>query len=174
MSPSKQLIGAVVIAVALFLVWMLLVPQYQKIMAYRNAISERQGLLTERAGILEKIKTLNQQARTKIGDIQKFSSVVPTKKDEAGLISAFDRIAQNLGVELPEISLATTMNTKQNLSGVSVSLKLTGTYDQMIAFLDSIETNIRLLDISDLTAAPTAVGSTILNFNLNATAYFIQ
>ncbi len=173
MNPTKQYIGAGLIALGLFLVWMLAVPAYNKISAYQSAIHDRQATLDERSKIFQHIQDLNGQLRANVGDTRRFAAVIPTKKELAELISAIDRIALNAGIQVSEINVSENRQGKETYNSMSLSLKIVGQYANLLSFFDGIEKNIRLLDVLT-TEISRDVGSPTLSVKVIANAYFLK
>ena len=105
MNPSKNLTGASIIAIAAFLVFAWLYPNYQKIITARETVTVREETLAERASIIETIENLSKEYRKHSSEVAKFSQVLPDKKNLAELISSIETMAQRSGVLLSEFQI---------------------------------------------------------------------
>ncbi|MBX4211621.1 MAG: type 4a pilus biogenesis protein PilO [Candidatus Yanofskybacteria bacterium] len=173
--PQKKLLGAGLIAVALFLFWLFPYPAYQKIAAYRSAIGEREQLLVERRAAMDQITKLKKEYDQRASQIQRFSAVIPSKMATAELISALEQIANQSGVQMGDVTFSDSKQQTQTdyqLLGVGINGK--GTYSGLVTFLESIERSIRLLDVSKVDAGTDTSQGSLLNFTIQADAYFLK
>lgn len=175
MSLSRTYIGALLVATAGILFWVLLMPTYDKVMAQRDAIAERVVIIKERGDVIASIKTLTEEYVTRSADIARFASIVPDKKSVPELISSLQALAVQNGLQLTTIALSG--NTNQDINPYqeqSIDLGLNGGYLAFKSFLIALERNIRLIDIVSITASPTSDNSSIISFQIKGTAYYLK
>ncbi len=169
------MLGACLVAVALFLFWAFDVVAYQQIPKYNQAITERQAILQEHKAILENITSLNAEYQKRSASVQRFSSTVPTQKSTAQLIVSLDAAATQAGIHISDLGMGETKQVGEAAgpSTVSITMAMTGTYAGLLLFLSNLEQNVRIIDVQSISVQPQA-GSGILNFDLRATTYFIK
>jgi len=155
--------AAVILTLAsLFYVWKFVLPEYQKtqgeIARVDNEIS---------AG---KIK-LDSLQSTKVGLdnlgelVDRLFLAVPEDKDAPNLITELEAIAAKSKMYLPSIQISdgaissasadtavsTTTQTNSALNPISISLSVSGNFDQLNQFLTDLEKDIRFTNVKSLT-----------------------
>lgn len=175
MSLSRTYIGAILVAVAGILFWVLLMPTYDNIMAQRDALAQRADIIKNRGDIMANIATLTQEYTSRSSDIERFKSIIPDKKSAPELISSIQALATQNGLQLTTIVLSGTVNQdKKTYQEQSLDLGLTGGYPAFKSFLMALERNIRLIDIISLDASPTSENSPIISFRIRGNAYYLK
>ncbi|MDP2647898.1 MAG: type 4a pilus biogenesis protein PilO [Candidatus Yanofskybacteria bacterium] len=173
--PLKNILGAVLLAGAMFLFWVLDFGTYQKISTLRGAITLRENSIQEYQTILANIDEMKREYDQRSSDIRKFSAIIPVNKGTAELVSALERIANQTGIQIAEISLGSpTQSIQLPYEILNVSITAQGGYGALVAFLDGIEKNIRLLDVDVTDAIARQDSSTVLDLKIQANAYFIK
>jgi Tfp pilus assembly protein PilO len=175
METNKQFIGYSLIAIALFLFWVLDVAEYQKVSVFRDAVQERQQLLTEKQNLINKVMDMTADAKNTIGDVRRFSAVVPSEKDLDELIFAIDRIANASGMRIEEVSIQESQDkTKEEFNKMSFEAKASGTYGSILVFVENVEKNIRLLDVKTISVSVNVLNPSTLEIEISADAYFLN
>ncbi len=134
-------------------------------------IDERRGKLAEYRSALEQTKELKIQrdaaisAYNNIGetDIARLNKIIPEKFEGVLFVNDINAIASRNGIKMSEFKTNETQTPSRNTSTVetngksykvvTVSLKLTGQYDQFIKFLKEIESSLQLIDVNTLSIA---------------------
>lgn len=173
---NKNYLGVGLASFAIIVFWVFGMPAWDKISLLNEAIAERETILSSRKNILARIKDLNSQYRQRTSEVSKISSVVPNTKSTAELVSAIEAVTQQTGLQLTEITMRESGNPQEELQTTFVELGLIGTYPSLIAFLDLMEKNLRLIDVLELNAGKTsAPGQQIaLSFRVKANAYYLN
>jgi Tfp pilus assembly protein PilO len=172
---KRAYIGAFVIAIAGILFWTLVMPLYDKVKANREALAERTALLEGRGAIIANIKTLTKQYTEHASDVERFASIVPPQKSAAEIVSALQALATQNGVQLTTLAVGPTLGQTQNpYEDQTVDLGVNGSYPAFKSFLESLEKNIRVIDITSIDASPTVENSPIIGFRVKGTAYFLK
>jgi Tfp pilus assembly protein PilO len=174
-NSGRVYLGAATVAITGILFFVLVMPSYDGISARRVALDERNQMITDQTAIVAKLNDLRQQAATRAGEIKQFSYVVPATKNAADLVSMLQALANQNGLQLTNMSMGTGGSTDKSPYVVqSIDLGLSGGYIAFRSFIDSIEKNIRIIDIDSIDAAPTTDNSPIIGFRVKAHAYFLQ
>ena len=177
MSPNKNYVGAGLIALALIGVWGWILPEYNKISELNIALNERQELYDSRSAIVKKIQDLNKEYQKRAADITRISSVLPSKKSLAEIVSAIDTLSIQNGLQL--ISAIIVDKSSGSQAGAYYSLQIeiamNGSYPGLLSFLRSAEKNLRIIDIIsiDMTAGLTD-NPGLLNFSMKGKAYYLK
>lgn len=148
-SKDKNLLGAIVLSIAAFLLFYLTMPSYDKIREFKTAINEREGLIEFRSKAIDNIDKLKNDYNTHKEQIDKISIIIPSQKRIPELVSAIENMAGSTGLALTTLNIADHSNTEtdKQVKTLTVNAKLTGTYNSYRNFLTSAETNQRLIDI---------------------------
>lgn len=175
MNLYRTYIGATLVAIAGIIFWTMLVPAYDEILVKRDAITERADIIKARSDILSNIKTLSLEYSNKATDITRFASMVPDKKGVPEILSSIQALATQNGLQLSTIALSESSNP--GVAGYQtqlIDLGLSGGYLAFKSFLIAIERNIRLIDITSISASPTSENSPIINFSVKGNAYYLK
>lgn len=150
MSPKdKNLVGVIIISIAIFMCFYFVLPSYDKIQLFKAAVESRQSLLDSRSQTmnnLEKLKTYYDENKE---HIDKISIIIPSKKHVPELISALESLSLSTGLALTNLDITEGANSDENpsIKNLLVSTKMAGSYDSYKNFLTSIETSQRLVDV---------------------------
>jgi len=175
MSPTKNYIGAGLIALALFGAWGWIFPEYNKMSELNVGIKERQDLYDSRSATIKKIQDLNKEYQQKSADIAKISAILPSKKSLAEVLSAIDKLSSQSGLQLVNATVTGQPSNDSNsvYNIMPIQLTLSGNYIALENFLQSAEKNLRLIDIATLNAANVG-GSSMLDFSIKGNAYYLK
>jgi Tfp pilus assembly protein PilO len=171
MNTNKAFMGAGLIAIAAFLFWMLDLGTYNHMSSLKAAIAERQKIFDERKAIVDNVAKLNKEYVERGGEIKQFSSVIPTKKEIAELVSAFEAISTRSGLNLTEITTSESNEVKAEYASLFIVMKARGGYAALTNFLDGVEKNIRLVDVDSIELAPTDNQVGVLDMTIKAFVY---
>lgn len=162
---------------AIIAFWLFGMSIWARISLLNEAAAEREDILSSRTEILGIIEDLNSQYQQRSLDVSKISSVVPNAKNAAELVSMFEAVSQQTGMQLVEITMggSGSGNQQQELQTVFVELGLIGSYPSLTTFLDLLEKNLRLIDVSEINVSQASVpGQQVLNFRVKADAYYLN
>ena len=149
---SRNLIIALLFATAGFVFFVLVLPQYDALLAKRTAIADVQALLKERSDLQEKAKSLTTEYQTRQADIGKLAVILPGSKQLDQIILGAQTAATESGLQLREATIGVdAQNTVPRKIGVK--LGVAGTYPALLSFLETWEQSLRLYDVSEVTIA---------------------
>ena len=177
MSPNKNYTGAALIALALAGIWGWAWPEYNRISELGVAINERRGLYSSRSAIIQKIQNLNTEYQKRSSDIAKISSVLPSKKSLAEVVSALDRVALQSGVQLLSASAVGKEGGSDDIAYNTLPIVITanGSYTSMANFLRSIERSLRIMDFVSINASSVSPEKPdLLNLSLSGNTYYLK
>jgi len=175
MSLSRTYIGAILIAIAGIIFWVLMMPAYDNLVAQRDAISQRNDIIKAKSDLVANITSLSKEYANRYADIARFSSMVPAVKSAPELVSSIQALATQNGLQLKTISLNgnITQDTNPYLEQ-SIGIELNGGYLAFKSFLIALERNIRLIDVDSIDASPIAENSPIISFRIKGNAYYLK
>lgn len=174
---NKNYIGAGLIAIAIILFWVFTLPFYYRVSDLDTAIKDRNDLLVSRNSIISNISNLNKEYQKRIPEIAKLSAIVPAKKSVAEVLSAVNDISIKNGIELFSSAIIGQKVSDANTSPynlLSIEIGLNGSYPGMTNFLETLENNLRLIDITSIDAAAGLGGTSLLNFIIKGNAYYLK
>ncbi|MBI2068728.1 MAG: type 4a pilus biogenesis protein PilO [Candidatus Yanofskybacteria bacterium] len=177
MNPNKNYIGAGLVALALVGAWGWVLPEYNKMSELNVALEERQGLYDSRSAIIKRIQDLNKEYQQKAADITRISSVLPSKKGLAEMVSAVDKLSAQSGLQLISAVIAGKPSDSRvgAYNSLPIEIALSGSYAGLVSFLQSAEKNLRIMDITSLDAAAGAADKPgLLNFSIKGNAYYLK
>jgi len=170
MTIKKNLIAAFLVAIATIVFFALVLPTYDAIKNARTALQVREDKYKERNSLIEKVSALNNESQNKTSDIAILTDLIPTTVQQDRIVSSLSSIANQSGVALAELSVSEPQNQGNNLYNTGIiTTRLLGRYTQLVEFLNLLEQNLRLYDVSELSISETtgAIGQAgLLNFQL--------
>lgn len=136
--------------------------QYDNTANNSNEVTSKRDLLTEKKN---KITT---------GDQEKLLKLLPDNIDNVKLILEVSNIAEKRSLTIRNISLGgetkktTEIGPDDSPYGtVSLKFNVISSYDNFLKFLDDLENNLRLVDITDISFNSTESGFYEFSFSLN-------
>ncbi|HLC90059.1 MAG TPA: type 4a pilus biogenesis protein PilO [Patescibacteria group bacterium] len=173
------IIGAALIL--FFSYFFILKPKYEQVgiggnynlKAVKEEVNKREIFLKDLAELISRYQQINTN------DLSRINQALPQGKDIAGLLVQLQNLAENNGLLLASVSVSDPTepmagkNGKAEIQQLSVNLSLIGSqnniYRQLKEFLDSLETNLRLFDVSAVYFTP---GSPA--FSVNLITYYLN
>lgn len=152
----------------------LLIPAYR---AEVREVAEKQSLLKNKQEELTAIRELDAH----FSDIEEQASqavkALPSEKQVPIILYQLAAIADSQGLETNDIRVNSTeaLTVQNNINGVDFTLSFTGNYNDIVAFLQKIETSLRLLNITDVSLGGSSSldeTDTLLTASLKGLAYF--
>ncbi|MDP3697625.1 MAG: type 4a pilus biogenesis protein PilO [Candidatus Taylorbacteria bacterium] len=177
MRAIKNLVGAILISIAIFLFWVIILPDYEERSRLRLTVESRSIDFEAKNKLIQKITELNNEYQSKYAELKRLSLVIPAKQGIEEMITILDGVAFQTGIQLKKMSLVVPDESGQSLPyrTVFIDLSLAGTYDSIFNFLNTVEKSIRLVDGNELNLSIDKTetdGRLIASFKGNA--YFIK
>ena len=167
------IIGAALILLLSY--FFILKPKYEQVgiggnynlKAVKDEVNKREIFLKDLSGLTNHYQQINAN------DLARINQALPQGKDVAGLLVQLQNLAENNGLLLASVSVNDPTEAmagkdgKSDIQQLSVNLSLIGSqnnvYRQLKGFLNSLETNLRLFDVSAVYFTP---GSPAFSVNL--------
>ncbi len=121
---------------------------------YNTVINKSQELTVERNNVLEKFNNISDVNITRLG------KVIPDTFDSVLFINDLNNLVAQYGMKIKDFKinepktevLDTIINQPANQAYKTtvVSFKVSGTYAQFTSFLESLESSLRLMDVTNL------------------------
>ena len=167
------IIGAALILLLSY--FFILKPKYEQVgiggnynlKAVKDEVNKREIFLKDLSELTNHYQQINAN------DLARINQALPQGKDVAGLLVQLQNLAENNGLLLASVSVNDPTEAmagkdgKSDIQQLSVNLSLIGSqnnvYRQLKGFLNSLETNLRLFDVSAVYFTP---GSPAFSVNL--------
>lgn len=174
----KNLTAAGIVAIASFLFFALVLPQYISIQNINKAVSEHNEVLNQKKELLLKINSLEEQYTSRTEDIDKLSTILPQRKNIEETLSSIEDISRQSGLSLNRIVASVrervTTDLGESVGILSVETNFSGLYPSFFTFLTLLEKNIRVFDIQGFSMVKESFESDILSFKVSIETYFIK
>ncbi len=174
---NTSFIGAIVIAIAGALLFVVVVPQYDLIAATQTALQEHQAAFNERRDVLEKVKKFATQYDQRQEDIKKIGVFLPQTPKNDQIISSIEAAGRQAGVQINSVTLGAGNDTAINQYHLtSLSIDAVTSYESLFLLLRALEQNLRLYDINQITVSrnETNKSANLLNVTLRMNAYSLK
>lgn len=175
-AAPKDMIGATLAAIGVALGWGLGYAHMSTLGAYDDAIAERESFVEKRLQQKANFEDLFA-AYTSASDIKRATQeILPTEENIPELISALQQMARDSGVGVKSISVTGAGGERSGQASgvirqVGISLSVQGSYSSIKTLLSFIEKNRRIIDVSTIDFAPSAIDTTIIDTTISASAY---
>jgi len=186
MKPSSVrffnlLISLLLLIATIFVYSVLISPAYREINQLRGDLASKNELLKNQKKIVEKVKELLSRQQSLSVPKQAVSLVLPNSEKYPELINQISGLARAANLRLESINLSllpfqdsfSTGDENVPVVGVvQISVDLEGSYDSLKTFIQTIENNIRVMDLVKLTVSKRNQGGDNFLYNLVINAYY--
>lgn len=177
---SSLIIAALLVVAAVMIYFELIVPAYTSLETIKGQEASEQTLYKNEQQITTQVQNLLASYQSNSSSSQSVALALPVGQDTSGALAQIYGIATNANVTLQTVGVSvqavqpgpaspsTDANGQiANAAAVGAIVKPTGTvsfqitgngsYESFKAFLQGLETNIRLFDVSSITLQPASV-----------------
>src|SRR3990167_222755 len=105
-NKNQDLIGGLLISAACFLSFYFVIQTYNQMGQLRALLEERRAMLVSRTEIVNKILKFKDEYQSKLSEIDKISTAIPSEKRVAELISTLEAISNGSGMPMSELSIS--------------------------------------------------------------------
>ena len=144
------LVSAALVIGGLMVYANLVKPEYDAIQKLRGSLIAKTNLFAEQQQIISKVKDLVSQYQGATRLQETISLALPLDEAIAQLFQQVFAISQNSGLQIQSFGLNTGPIDAVGLGNVKLNLNLSGSYASLKSFLQSLETNIRVMDVGQL------------------------
>jgi hypothetical protein len=168
---SQGLLGAILIAVAIFVFFALVMPAYDEIKVVQQAVEERQAMLTDLESALSKVKKLQGEMDGNSADVKKAGNVITGPKNSDEVLVALEAMAAESGVQISNVRISDGKREGE-FETTSVQLDGGGAYSSVQLLLEKLEANARLFDVKTISLSEG--GASSLRFNIVMSIYHLE
>lgn len=130
--------------------------------------------MTEAQEISNRIRELNQEMDRRRNEVAKLDELLPRKKGTAEILVNLESIVSASGMLLSELNLSEVSGLGE-VKKINGSMKLAGSFASFMNFLDLLEKNLRLIEISTIdAAAQSAGGAKTINYDIRFEASYLS
>jgi len=146
-----SLLGSLALLIGAMIIYSYLIrPEYQQVNELRGILMAKTNLLSEQQSIISQVEDLLSQYQSSARIQETVSLSLPTKEDASAIFGQLQALSQANAMSIEVFGLQNLPVTKSGLGVLQVSLKVAGSYENFKNFLRGIETNIRVMDLSNL------------------------
>lgn len=140
---------------------------------YEKNLSNLNELQTIRENILSQYNSISQE------HLDRMDKMLPSRVNSIEAILEVERIAKNTGMSLKTIDAmnsdgekSSENSKKEKINSIPINMKLSGSYSSFVAFLDSLEKSLRLVDVEKIDFASGDVD--LYEYNIAAKIYWVK
>lgn len=155
MSPSTKRSTSMLLSV-LFLVAALTVyanfvrPEFKDVQQLRAALAAKTQIFENQKTIISQIQNLLAQFKGTVQLQQTVNMALPPTEDAAAVFQQIQAIANASGLVIQAFGLNPLALSPTKLGSIRATLRLIGSYNGIKKFLQSLETNVRVMDLVSL------------------------
>lgn len=150
-------------------------PEYADIQSLRASLAAKSNLFDEQKEIISNVKNLLSQYESAAQLQETVSLAMPLDEGIAELFQQIFTLSQISSLSIQSFNLKTLALKPNNLGTIQVDLRFVGPYGGLKTFLRSSETNIRVMDLSNLRIQPTGKPEQdFYRYDLTINAYYQQ
>lgn len=173
------LILALLIVVVIVAGYFLIKSRIDNVAILRPQVSEKEQLVLSKEKELKdlaEIETLYNQAKRRIEDIP---HILPKGDQIPELLIQLDALAKESGLGMTSISITPGAEEEGALyKTLNISVAVTGSYDNLKKYLDKVEKNMRIMDVTsiDFSATPVVPEGPVdvFSYTINIKTYYIE
>lgn len=194
---TSIIIALLLIVVALVVYFEMIVPAYANLESVKGQEESEQTLFANEKQIVSQVQSLLASYESNSSSSQEVQLALPVGQDVAGALAQVYGIGANSNVTVDDSSISAQavqapasgasagQLTSVAASGavvapvgtVSIQVSGTGTYEAIQAFLQGLQTNIRLFDVTSMSLQPAGAGSgapseDLFNYSVTVVTYY--
>ena len=167
---TQGILGPILIAVAIIVFFVLVMPLYDEIRAVQQAIDERTVMLADLEDALTKAKRLQVEMDDNSMDVEKVSGIITGPKNSDEILVILETMANDSGIDLSGIKMSQG-KSEGKYQVINLTINGISTYFSVQSFLAKMEKSTRLFDVTNLGISESAVG---IRFVLEAKVYYLE
>lgn len=179
MTSYKKLIGAGLAGLAVILFFIMALPAWQSISNFQAEIKTRQGTLDQKTALVQKIADWKKETLDNEGNLDKLATILPQDKKTQDIIVGLEDIAKTAGIQMKSLRTGAVSQTGGSNAGYQlfqVEVSGSGQYKAIVDFIKSLEKNLRIFDVQQITISTDTSASSSGGLNLQAKfyAYYVE
>ncbi len=181
------ILSAGLVVASLFIYATLISPEYAEVKNLRGEFFSKSDLLNSQKTSIDQVRKLiaQYQGVAKLGE--SLSLALPEDESVSSIMSQINAISQASGLTIQSVGInylpakqaTVKLTSAKGIGSLKLDLKLAGSYSALKNFLQSLETNIRIMDMQSLkiesvqSIAQSKAGTQdLFNFTLSVNTYY--
>jgi Tfp pilus assembly protein PilO len=176
--------------IAALIGWRFVLPVIDLVKAQRTEVKVWQDKLSQANAALQKLQVLKTKYQAVGEAANKVLAAVPSGEDVKGLLVQVEELASQNGLILSSVSFASAAAAAKDepaaaavstggssVKSLTITLALSGEYNNLKNFLQAAENNLRLMDISSINfgaAAQAGAESASQNYTVKMNTYYVN
>lgn len=189
---SSMILALLLVVASLIAYFDLLEPTYGALQAAKGQELSEQQLLTNEKQIVNQVQSLVASYQSQTQGTQAVNMALPTDEDVAGalaqvygLASANQIVLESVGVSAQQVAVPAQAPVTDQVEGaaaggsivkpvgsIALTMSAQGSYEALKAFLQSLETNLRLFDVTNVTITRGDLNEDNFTYNITADTYY--
>jgi len=180
----KTIIIILAFLTSIGMIWQIVLPVYSEVKERQETLNSKKIELQKLQEVINKMNELVGVYKEKETEIEKIWQILPKESDITGLLVQFESLSAQSGLFLSSINFS-EVGQQQETAGLpeetqpqlpyktlSISIKITGSYDAFKNFLSNLENELRLVDVQSISFAPKGEINDIFDFSLTGNVYY--
>lgn len=165
--------SSIIISASILFFFFLVLPAFDNTRMLYGAIKERENMLKEVQEIANRVIKLNNEIKQKENDIARLDQLLPKQKEVSEILVTIESIISSSGLLLSELSISEPLS--QGIGKINANIKLSGDFYSLMIFLDLLEKNLRLIEISaiDISSQPSG-SSDVIDYDIKFEASYLS
>jgi len=170
---KKELILSITLLAVAVIVWFLLWPAYSAMMANRENLGVWQAKYDE----ARKLKAVADKIRENYDKLsensQKAVDALTGEADIPSLLTQLEDLTSQNGLILNSINFSPqpSVAPMAGVKTLDIDLNLAGDFNSLMNFIDAVENNLRIMDVSAVNFQPETGGS-LTKYNVKMSVYY--
>lgn len=165
----SQLVSIVLLFLIILGSVIFVLPMRDKITAAEVTEATLMSELAVLEATYEDLKTLSEDVAGSETTREMLKTAVPVGYDQDTLLLELSELASDGGFTLNAVTFSDTVSEEYG-NTITMATNLTGTYDDLVAFLQAVEGAERLMRVTNMSIQRTS--SSAISFNLSIEAYY--
>lgn len=175
----KKLIGAGLAGLAVILLFVMALPAWESISDLQAEIETRQDTLDQKTALVKKITDWKKETIDNESNLDKLAVILPQDKKTQDIVVGLEDIAKTAGIQMKTLrtgSVSQTGGTSAGYQLLQVEVSGSGQYKAIVDFIRTLEKNLRIFDVQQITISTdtSAASSGGLNLQAKLYAYYVE
>ncbi len=167
--PTINIIFALgLIILGIFVGW----PQHQEFFQLRGELKQKVETVKEKSRYINELREADKRLEEYTESISKIEAALPSMDSQPAVFDFFQRITQQNGLILENIS--TGQGPQSSSSVMEVNLSLSGSYTSFKNFLNEIHANERMIELSLMSFSSGAGLNGLFDFDVRLTGNYLN
>lgn len=174
---TRTIIAFLLLVLAGVIFYAGVLPQWRAVSDGRAEIARLQSIHNElieleakRAKLTEEYNAISEN------DLKKISAIAPASKETSSVLGDFESLAKKNGLTLDAIDFTTPRDALASgaYQPIQVNMNARGAYDSLVGFLRSLERNLRLMDVTEISFSgiSSSGGARVISAGIKGNIYY--